>query len=317
MIYNFNIDKENFIQTNIYNKSSKELVVGLKEYHRYWYDLIVFPNAVSEYFNSRELITKKLSKLKKEIETCFQKHFVYFILSRKIIRFNTFSKPIVIGNEIHLSISIGKEKEIKDIKIKLDIKPYKVELLDKYITIWESKYCKSTFTIHEFIDSCDIDLGIANKVEYVGYTRNPEIRPTNGSHTGLSDTLYKVSTDENDIFILFNIFETLTSGIDDKKSPFIVMNSIEARIEGLLLEKCFIVYFNSDNQARNKITEHTQLIKTLKSLNIKSVIINYELSKSNDYSIFESSHRKKSTRHFFKIQIINNKIKIDELSNPF
>lgn len=104
MIYNFNIDKENFIQTNIYNKSSKELVVGLKEYHRYWYDLIVFPNAVSEYFNSRELITKKLSKLKKEIETCFQKHFVYFILSRKIIRFNTFSKPIVIGNEIHLSI---------------------------------------------------------------------------------------------------------------------------------------------------------------------------------------------------------------------
>lgn len=317
MIYNFNIDKENFIQTNIYNNSPKELVVGLKEYHRYWYDLIVFPNAVSEYFNSRELITKKLSKLKKEIESCFQKHFVYFILSRKIIRFDTSSEALIRGDEVHLRILIGKEKEIKDVNIKLDIKPYRIELLDKYITIWKTKYYKSTFTIHEFIDSSNIDFGIPNKVEYVGYTRNPEIRPTNGSHTGLSDTLYKVSTDENDIFILFNIFETLTSGIDDKKGPFIVMNSIEARIEGLLLEKCFIAYFNSDNQDRNKITEHTQLVKNLKTLNITSVIINYELTKSNDYSIFESSHRKQSTRHFFKIQIINNKIKIDELPNPF
>lgn len=307
------MNKEELIKSELYKKSTKELVVGLKEFHRYWYDLIVFPNAVADYFDSRELIRKKLATLKKEISEHFDKHFVYFIVSRKLVRFDIENEAIINTNDIRVKLLIGKDRQEKIINFSLDFAVYKIDLLDKYITIWKNENLKYTYTIHEFLDHFNINLGIYNKVEYVGYTKNPDTRPTNGSHSGLNDVLYKVPNNDNDFLIIFNIFETLVKAYNEKIDyRFLVMNPLEAKLEGELIEKCLISYFNSDNQNRNRTKEEKEIINTINNEGFNSVTINYEYELVNDYSYFFSNSRRVNKRHFFTIKANSDSLELFE-----
>lgn len=78
---------------DMYNSSEKEWIVELDRYHRYWYDLIVNPSEVAEYFDTRQLIVDYLKKIKKEVEAHLEKRFIYFICSRERVRFNINKKP--------------------------------------------------------------------------------------------------------------------------------------------------------------------------------------------------------------------------------
>lgn len=97
----------------------------------------------------------------------------------------------------------------------------KIDLTDKYITLTDSNGDLTTASVHDFLEGSDINLGISSNVEYVGYTENPHTRPTNGSHTGLSDTLYKVSNEDFDTLIYFNVFKVITEGCRYNSSFFI------------------------------------------------------------------------------------------------
>lgn len=60
-----------------------------------------------------------------------------------------------------------------------------------------------TYSVHDFLEGADIRLGLDSRVEYVGCTKNPHTRPTNGSHTGLSDVLHQIAEKkETHLYIL-------------------------------------------------------------------------------------------------------------------
>lgn len=205
--------------TEAYKNSKKEWVIELQTYHQYWYDLIVNPHEVADHLDSRKFIITYLKHLKKQIEDGLEKRFVYFICSRERVRFNTKKaisyNPITGTTKLH--ILLGRNQIKKAIRCNfldaISEKAYKpkLEISDKYITITNKHNHKVTYSIHDFLDHAGISMGLYSRVEYVGYTKNPESRPTNGGHTGLSDTLHRLADDGRDSFIYFNLFKVIFS----------------------------------------------------------------------------------------------------------
>lgn len=79
--------------SDAYKNADKEWCVELQTYHKYWYDLVVNPNDVADYFDTRKLIVEYLRAVKKHVEESLEKRFIYFICSREKVRFDTNKKP--------------------------------------------------------------------------------------------------------------------------------------------------------------------------------------------------------------------------------
>ncbi|WP_343740308.1 hypothetical protein [Delftia tsuruhatensis] len=315
------------LNNEAYAESDKEWKVELQRFHKYWYDLAVNTNEVAEYFDTRKIIVDYLKSVKKDVEQNLEKRFVYFICSRTKVRFNAKKKPFFnpLTKKVKIQLLIGKKKKKKNIYCKFfDIsvgkftKP-RIDLTNKYITITDSNGDLTTSSVHDFLDGSNINLGISSNVEYVGYTKNPHTRPTNGSHTGLSDTLYKVSNEDCDTLIYFNIFKVITEASNKKSNfKFAVANSmtdeIGSEIEGKLIEKCFIFYFDAINQSRNKEDELSELKKNLVKMaqdnKISSITFYYEFENLNDYAIFSSSLVKPNFCHKFSVSLENDRVEI-------
>ncbi|GAA0832263.1 hypothetical protein GCM10009112_18680 [Marinomonas arenicola] len=317
-----------FAEHGEYKSANKNWIVELERYHKYWYDLVVHPDEVAEYFDTRKLIVNYLKQLKKTVEENLEKRFVYFICSREKVRFNIKKKPRYnpFTKKVKIHILVGKEEKKTSIKCKFfdrGLKRFsnpKIDLTDKYITLTDSNGDLTTASIHDFLEQSGINLGISSNVEYVGYTENPHTRPTNGSHTGLSDTLYKVSNENNDTLIYFNVFKVITNGLDQSSMiNFAIPNSMTDEIgaddEGKIIEKCFLFYFDAINQSRNKEKELSELKNNLIGLaennNIDSVSFYYEFEEVNDYGTFSSTKVKPSDSHRFTVSIENGDVKIN------
>ena len=315
------------LDNGAYHSAEKTWIVDLQKYHRYWYDLVVNPGEMSEHINTRQLIVDYLKDVKKAVEDNLEKRFVYFICSRTKVRFNTKKKPFFnpFTKNVTFHILIGKEKKAKKVFCKffdLGLGKFcipQIILTDKYVTFSDSKGNLTTASIHDFLESSDINLGISSNVEYVGYTENPHARPTNGAHTGLSDVLYKVSNDDSDTLIYFNLFKvTVYASQENSMINFVVPNAmtneIDAELEGKVIEKCFIFYFNSAAQNRNKQQElpelKNNLLKMASQNKINSISFHYEFEKENDYSTFSSSKVRASSCHKFSVAIANGNVEI-------
>ncbi|GHX14117.1 TPA: hypothetical protein I6187_003534 [Vibrio cholerae] len=306
------------ITNNLYRDSDKEWVVELETYHRYWYDLVVNPCEIADYFDTRKLIVNHLKQVKKEVEEHLEKRFVYFICSRERVRFNTDKKPVfnpfTKTTKLHLLVGENAtKKSIKftfyDINTSQNIKP-DIQITDKYITFKDPSGYLSTYPIHDFLEMSKINLGIYSKVEYVGYTKNPHTRPTNGAHTGLSDVLYKIAEEKRDTIIYFNVFKVLSQVfVPEVNIQFNIANSmtneVDVELEGQILEKCFIFYFDSKNQTRNKSNERKELegslVKIANENKIKAIHIAYEFESSHEYGMFFSSKIAPDKRHIFTV----------------
>lgn len=312
---------------DFYQDSEKELIVELERYYKYWYDLIVHPNEVADFFNSRESIVNYLKTVKKSVEDNLEKRFVYFICSRTKVRFNTNKKPFYnpITKKMTIHILVGKSENKQAIKCQFfDIptnqfcKP-KLKITDKYITITDSRGDLVTASVHDFIEQSGINLGLFSNVEYVGYTKNPQTRPTNSSHAGLSDVLYKVSNESFDTFIYFNVFKVTThaANIQAKLNTFIsnsMTDELDVELEGKLIEKCFIFYFDALSQNRNKDQEIRELKNYLDKINnennINRVNFIYEFEEENEYGVFSSSKVPPSVNHTFNVTKVEDEVKI-------
>lgn len=310
-----------------YKNSEKKWTVELQTFHRYWYDLIVNPNEVSQYFDTRKLIVDYLKDVKKSVEEQLEKRFVYFICSRTKVRFNTNKKPSYnpFTKKVKIHLLLGKDGKCESIKCKFFDRILgrfcnpKIDLTDKYITLTDSSDVLTTKSIHDFLEDSNLNLGISSNVEYVGYTENPHTRPTNGSHTGLSDILYKVANENRDTLIYFNVFKVTTEAVSNNSMlNFAVANAmtdeIDAELEGKIIEKCFIFYFDSTNQNRNKGNEllelKNSLIRVANENKINSVSFNYEVENYNDYGVFSSSKIKPSHSHRFSVEIADGNVEI-------
>jgi hypothetical protein len=310
-----------------YADADKKWTVELQRFHKYWYDLVVNPNEVAEYFDTRNLIVDYLKGLKKAVDQSLEKRFVYFICSRTKVRFNTKKKPFFnpLTKKVKIHILVGKKEKKRSIRCKFFDRELgkftnpKIDLTDKYITITDSNGDLTTASIHDFLDGSNINLGISSNVEYVGYTENPHTRPTNGSHTGLSDTLYKVSNEDCDTLIYFNIFKVITEATSKNSMlNFVIPNSmtdeIGSELEGKVIEKCFIFYFDAINQSRNKKTELSELknslVKMAQENKIGSINFYYEFEDVNDYAIFSSSSVKPNYCHRFSVSLESNHVEV-------
>ncbi len=315
------------INNDIYKHSEKEWIVELQQYHKYWYDLIVNPDDVADYFDTRKLIVDYLKGIKNQIEENLEKRFVYFICSRTKVRFNTNKKPSYnpITKKVKLHLLIGKKEKNRTIKCKFfDIHKNKfcfpkIDLTEKYITITDSTGDLNTASIHDFLEDANIYLDISSKVEYVGYTKNPHTRPTNGAHTGLSDVLYKIAGDNRDSLIYFNVFKVMTRAVNNNSMlNFTIANAmtdeINVELEGSLLEKCFIFYFDSINQSRNKEKELLELKNALFKISnenkINSIHIYYAFEDPNEYGVFSSSKVSSKLDHVFTVRKIEDDVEI-------
>lgn len=315
----------NFLNSNTtYQNIDKKWIITLDKCHKFWYDLIVYPNQLSEKIDTNLLIRNKLKEIEKSVQNHLDKRFVYFICSRTKVRFNTHKKiwfnPI--NQYTYIPIIIGKKNTKKYIKVKfIDCtntkKRPKISLQDKFINIYYHNGNIETFPIHEFLDICKYNLGISNKVEYVGYTNEPSRRPTNGSHSGLRDILYKVSNEDNDFLIYFNTFivrartEGNIHGLNIL-SANAMTDEIDVDTEGKIIEKCFISYFNSENQNRNRKNEDAYLKNNLELLiskyKIHSIDIFYDQTEESDYTLFSSSTITAKHDHYFSISLIDSEI---------
>ncbi|MBA6131726.1 MULTISPECIES: hypothetical protein [Pseudomonas] len=315
--------------TAAYRDSEKKWVVNLQRFDRYWYDLVVNPHEVAEYFDSRQLIIDYLKRVKQEVEDVLEKRFVYFICSRERVRFNTKKSPRYnpLTRSVKLHLLIGKDKikravhcRFFDVQRQRFCKP-KIELCEKYITVTDTQGNLYTRSIHDFLEDANIFLGLDSRVEYVGYTKNPESRPTNGEHTGLNHTLHRLADDSRDSLIYFNLFKVITRASNENfMLDFAMANAmtdeVNVDLEGKIIEKCFILYFDAAGQDRNKKNELAELAKNLRRLSeerkINRIFVHYEFENLTEYGVFSSSEISKNIRHVFTVKVTDAGVEIED-----
>lgn len=313
-----------------YKNASKHWVVELIQSTMYWYELIVNP---PKEFDTKKHISQALSDLKTTVEEQLEKRFIYFIASRKRVRFSQTKKPHYslggLGSKLNLYLEEGKEKKLRKISIYVreneTLKPIKPKVIttDRFINFTRENGDELLFSIHDFLQAFDVELGHSSTIHYVGYTKNPHNRPIDGAHSGLNDVLYRVSNEDNDIFIYYNLFKVTTHGENNNsKVNFIVANSMTDEIqvdrEGLIIEKCLILYFDSANQTKNRANEITELENSLIALanenKISSISMMYEMDVPSEYFEFGSATVVSSDRHVFSYTIRDGMLELERSS---
>ena len=239
----------------------------------WWHELIVNGH---KYFATKDLIKKKLKYIKNQVKESSEKRFIYFIASRKRVRFSKSKKPkySFFKKKIYIYLEIGKEKTIKRISLPEEslrisrLSKPKVEVTPEFITITDASNKKVTCPVHDFLLNWDINLGIDTFVQYVGQTKNPEKRLLKGEHSGLSDIFYKLPREEYDILIFLHLFKVIVLAENEQFNiQFAFANSmideINVQKEGDILEKCLILHFLSENQVNNRNNEKGELKNNL------------------------------------------------------
>lgn len=286
----------------------KNWKVELRRFDRFWFDMVINP-LETENSNSAKLISSIMEGRKNEVEDILQNKFVYYICSRKKIRFNIKKAPKYkkSSQSFNFSFIVGaKDKDNFHIRFLNEKSEYcKPHFLidEKFITIIYPNNYKTTYPIHEFLESFKATLGISSKVEYVGYTINPDTRPLKG-HDGLIGVLHNIDTKNSDVMIYYNTFRV----VDANNYREIDGLSIEDKYQ--LIEKCLIKYFDSDNQNKNRINETGFARNMFHNNNISTIEFYLEHSDVTAYTSFCSSKIAPSSVHRFKAIFDDDQINI-------
>ena len=311
-----------------YTESSKNWHITLDRSNCFWYELIVNPPA---FVDTRRDIADYLRWLKSAVEQTLEKRFIYFFVSRKKVRFDTTKQPkySLFGKYLVLRLLIGKDGQSRTIKRKVfdqsgkQITP-KVEVTDSFIRFYQHANSSETYSIHDFLQMHDIALGITSEIHYVGITKNPGDRPISREHRGITDTLYRVSNEDNDFFIFINLFKVMSNAESSKHGiNFVIANSMIDEIpteeEGQIIEGALINYFNTEAQQLNKRNESAVLNNRLASIaknnNIEFISLQMELEHPNEYFVFGSQAVPPSVSHTFVCRSVNGSLEITKLNS--
>jgi ribosomal protein L20A (L18A) len=315
----------NFLQSEpSYTESYKDWHIELSQSTYFWYDLLVHP---VEGFDTKRQVIDYLKQLEAMVESQIDKRFIYFLAARTKLRFSVTKKPrySLFGNDLIFYIEIGRKKIRKKFTTKVfdaqtgrPIKP-SIEISERLITFQYAPNQKISVSVYDFLQNCEIEVGINTEIHYVGYTRKPSERPINGSHRGLTDMLYKVSNEEYDFFVFYNLFKVLSIARNENHLiSYCVANSMidEVKVdeEGRIIEKALIKYFCTELQKVNKQNEEAELENSLERLasknRIKSVAIHIEMSEPSELYRFFSQSVAPSDKHLFTCRIGNDGVEI-------
>ena len=104
----------NFLNdNNLYKKSVKDWRINLLQTNCFCYDFIVNEHALCGASQTK----KRLQEIKNHVLNQMEKRFVYYIATRKRVRFSMSNRPILSGDKVSICIEIGREKELR----KLDV----------------------------------------------------------------------------------------------------------------------------------------------------------------------------------------------------
>ena len=314
-----------------YSDSKKKWYVVLDKNMFVWYDMIV---SRYDFADTRKIIKDKIKSLKNSVKSNVDKRFIYYICSRKRVRFSLDHLPIIFNNnkKSRIFLEIGRENELHEIKIHIpwsdagEIKSIEFLADGKFISFKYSRGPAFVFSVHEFLLEFSINLNLSSCIHYIGLTDNPERRPLFDGHQGFNEVLYNISNEDRDVLVYFNLFKvTVIAENSVSNFNFNIANSmideIDVEKEGSILEKCLIFYFDSDLQFRNRNTEKSDLENSLKEIlntnNISEIQINYEVDDSSDYYNFSSSKISKQSNHQFTCYLENGSLNIEKGSSIY
>lgn len=259
---------------------------------------------------------------------------MYFFCSRPKVCFNTGFRPKfgMLSKNLMVELLIGRDKKRK--KISVDIrrgglpensKP-DVWINEKFIQFDFRNGLVFTYAIHDFIRIFHVNLGLPTTVHYVGKTRNPETRPIDRRHTGIADTIYNVSNEENDFFLIIIVFKVTSIARSSSYGlNFLTGNGLTDEVcvdlEGNVLEGGFLDYFSCPIQNKSGANERPSLLKTLEmmknDLGIDHVIFDFDPEPPDEYLVLQSKNTESSVRHVFRCFVDNNMCHIESLSTDF
>jgi ribosomal protein S8E len=318
----------NLTSNPAYAGSTKDWCVTLQQSTSYWYDLIVNP---PDFVDTKNGISSQLVQLRARVEQTLEKRFIYFFASRTKVRFDTTRQPKYSfwKKWLVITLLVGRDRRRHTIKLKfgdsdgIPLTP-RVEVSERFIRIIHSDTASDIFSVHDFLQTFDIEMGITTQVHYVGITKDPADRPLSRKHRGITDTLYNVSNEENDFFIFVNLFKVMSNAKNDAYGlRFVVANSMIDEIptdeEGLVVESALIAYFDCASQHLNRGKERAVLSNQLASLaeeyKIQSVSVHLEMESPNEYFVFGSDAVAATLSHSFLYRYANGKVEIERFAS--
>lgn len=311
---------------DIYQSLEKNWHVELATSTFFWFDLVVNP---PEGMNYQRIASDYLKELRAEVEKSTDKRFVYFISSRKRVRFSAVHQPrySLLKNKLFVYVEIGRERLLRRLTLTWpkDVERPQLPAVSadgRFLLVGTEHDSKPLgVSIHEFLLNHGFQLGIATEVHYVGSTDDPATRPLNRIHRGYGDVVYSVSPDDNDIFVFYNIFKVLSIAVG-ANSPinFVVGNSIidevKKKEEGEVLEHCLINYFGAKSQEANKKAEYTRLKNGLSGLwarhKIRNIAFHIEMNEPGEIFRFFSRKVAATEKHNFSCSIEKGEVVIGE-----
>ena len=316
-----------------YANAQKSVRIALQEYTFLWLNNFSELDELNHNINASQATRNHLKEIKNTVKNSFDKKFIYFICSRKMIRFDPSKQPrftifhksmkfyIIIDNTVHRTIVIPRANLIFSLG-----EISKISVTETSIIFYFENNQSLTMSVHEFLMVFGINLGISNKVEYIGLTVNPEKRPFNLSHSGLSRILIGNNNKKKfrDYFIFYNLFEVFITNEQKQGIDFVIgnswLNEIDIATEADIIEKSLILYFGSDYQDKTKTNDYSSLKNNLKQIleaaNINDIHFHYEIDGDNfDYNSFYSDLVKPAIKHYFRIKLDKNTINMENEMN--
>lgn len=148
-----------------YNNAEKSWHITIDSSYFLWYDLIIDP----PFDEAKNELKEMLNNFKKYVELSNEKRFIYFVTSRKKVRFDVKKQPkfsffdrrkltiyFLIGNKDKTKIEIYFPKEI----------PTNINVDEKFIYFHSEVSETLAYPIHYFLREYGINLGIASEVHY-------------------------------------------------------------------------------------------------------------------------------------------------------
>lgn len=256
--------------------------------------------------DSRAEIRRRIALIKQKHEKEFNRRFIYFICTRDRVRFATELQPRFSFFRSKLFVHVRVEGRPDPIECMIPSKYLRrvgprgrvvlpsVTCSDVAITLTYPGHWRETTSVHDFLITYNINLGIDTHVRYVGLTRNPDTRPLLDKHEGRGRVERRAERENRDVFFFYNTF-MVGYHADDENAIYQVSNvftdEVDIQAEGLTLEKIFVAYLRPDCQGSLK-SELGQLRSRLKTLadrhRVRAIDVEYEVDCPSEYYRFYS-----------------------------
>ena len=254
----------------------------------------------------------------------FDRYPIYFISIRPKTRFNKFVKFLSADRKYFtLTFFEGliphfKKFNVEDIANFLDIdckNGVSLQVESKYV-VCSNGAEKKLVSIYDLLHAFGYHFKLKNKILYVGYSENPENRPFEGFHGGLTQILYGVfNRNMNDIFINYQQFH-VNSFISSQKGIYFqasntMLNEVDVKTETKIIESTLIKYYLE--KKRKNFNKEIGYLKNriggeLADLNIHEITMVLNYYQSNSMFRYKAPRMKNKDIPEFSIKNVDGKI---------